>query len=295
MIRANWLNWPWAFTSAFLFGGGLIAMSESKERRFWGGVALAWALTVSGLSMRNGTLVDPVQEKIGVELAVNVAKHAAAGHTELVLHDLESKLGKKEKERDADKARYSDAKKNRPAAMAASGAAVRAAERERDSARDAWLQARSDWQAVKHSDPSRWKAEALVFLLSTLVNGSASIFIGKYLGSRDAPHNEALHAVRARRRLRHSVKALARSRKGQEGRARLILARLRAAYMTKLEASGRLSATEIKTMTERAFGKTAEDAGAIVETAVTGYREAIRPRWRGGWWGSERARPAARG
>ena len=62
MIRADALNWPLAFTGSFLFGGGLIAMSETdKQRQFWGRVGLAWALTVSSLAATNRTIVDPLQ------------------------------------------------------------------------------------------------------------------------------------------------------------------------------------------------------------------------------------------
>jgi hypothetical protein len=57
-------------------------------------------------------------------------------------------------------------------------------------------------------------------------------------------------------------------RKGQESRARQILASMRAAYMTQLERSGRFSPTQIKTMTEKAFGKTVPDTQEIVERAV---------------------------
>jgi hypothetical protein len=209
------------------------------------------------------------------------------------LQDLEAKLEKKEAGLAVDKARYSEGKRNLPAAMEASTAAARAVEGERDTARNTWLDARDGWLAAKKTDPSRWKAEAVVFILSTIISGSSSWFVGKFLGSRDAPHIEALQAIRARRRLRHSVKALTKSRKGQEGRARIILARFRAAYMAQLESSGRFSPAQVRTMTEKAFGRTSEDAGAIIDTAVAGFRDAIRPDWRSGWH-PRRARPVAR-
>ena len=75
--------------------------------------------------------------------------------------------------------------------------------------------------------------------------------------------------------MRHSAQRLTK-RKGQEGRARVIMASMRAEYMRQLEQSGRLSQTKIKAMVEAAFGKTRDEAQEIVEGAVASFRGEVK-------------------
>jgi RNase P protein component len=296
MIRADSLNWPLAFTSSFLFGGGLIALAETdKQRQFWGRVGLAWALSVSVLSASNPSLVNPMQDRLGVVLESSAAARNRAELAKARFEDLEKKLTARSAAVARDTESYTKARRNRPAALSASRNAESATEASRDAARDAALRAGQEWAAAQKSDPSRYMAMALVFVLSATITGAGQWFIGNYLGTRLGQHQEAVKRDRARRRMRHNARNLTR-RKGQESRARQILATMRATYMTQLERSGRFSAAKIKTMTEKAFGKTAEDAQAIVDRAVDGYRQSVRPAWRAWVWrGNSGRSPGAKG
>jgi hypothetical protein len=279
MIRADAVNWPLAFTSSFLFGGGLIAQAPTeKQRQFWGRVGLAWALTIAGLSVTNKSLVGPLQDRLGVFLQETADLRDEAASKRALFQDLERKLADKIAAAAQDKAAYLGAKKNRPSVMAESGQAVTAAEAQRDAARDAALSAEQRSEAAKKADPSHQVAMAMVFVLSATITGAGQWFVGNYLNSRPGVHREALQAARARRRMRHSAQRLTK-RKGQEGGARVIMASMRAEYMRQLEQSGRLSQAKIKAMVEAAFGKTRDETLEIVEGAVASFRgEAKRGR-----------------
>ncbi len=276
MIRADAVNWPLAFTSSFLFGGGLIALAPTeKQRQFWGRVGLAWALTVAGLSVTNKSLVGPLQDRLGVFLQETADVRDEAARKQALFKDLERKLADKYAAAAQDKAAYLGAKKNRPAVMAESGQAATAAETQRDAARDTALSAEQRSEAAKKADPSHHVAMAMVFVLSATITGAGQWFVGNYLNSRPGVHREALQAARTRRRMRHSAQRLTK-RKGQEGRARVIMASMRAEYMRQLEQSGRLSQAKIKAMVDAAFGKTRDEAREIVEGAVASFRGEVK-------------------
>ena len=276
MIRADALNWPLAFTSSFLFGGGLIALAPTeKQRQFWGRVGLAWALTVAGLSVTNKSMVGPLQDRLGVFLQQTADLRDEAARKRALFADLERKLADKNAAAAQDKAAYLGAKRNRPAVMAESGQAVAATEAQRDAARDAALSAEQRSEAAKKADPSHHAAMAMVFVLSATITGAGQWFVGNYLNSRLGVHKASLKEARSRRRMRLSARRLTK-RRGQEGRARVIMASMRAEYIRQLEQSGRLSPTKIKAMVETAFGKTREDAMEIVEGAVDSFRGDVK-------------------
>ena len=197
-------------------------------------------------------------------------------------NDLDGKLAKKGQAAERERERYAQARRNRPDAMKETGSAEAAAERVRDAARDDYLTADQRWQAAEIADPSRALAQAAAFVLSAVITGAGQWFIGNYLNSRLAAHEASLKAARARRRMRHSAKRLTR-RKGQESRARLIMASMRAEYLARLEQAG-LSAGRVKAMAEKAFGKTEADADGIVRAAVGGFREELRRDGSRGWF-----------
>ena len=137
MIRADALNWPLAFTGSFLFGGGLIAMSETdKQRQFWGRVGLAWALTVSSLAATNRTIFDPLQGRIGVFSESAASLRDEPDLLKAKFNDLDAKLAKKGQAAARERERYAQARRSRPEAMKETGSAEAAAERVRDAARD---------------------------------------------------------------------------------------------------------------------------------------------------------------
>lgn len=290
MIRANILNWPLAFTSSVLFGGGLLALAKTdKQREFWGRVGLGFALTVSGMSITNRALVDPLQDKIGVVVQDNadLRNHAAALQAEFV--DLEKKLAGKNLAAAQAQAGYLAAKRDRPAVMQGSGKAAEAAEAERDAARRSAFTAQQKWDAAKKSDPSRYAAMAMVFVLSGTITGAGQWFIGNYLNSRLGVHEEALKGARARRRMRRSAQRLT-GRAAQTDRAQTLMALMRAEYWRHLEQSGRLSRDAVRARVEKAFGKTETELQAIVSEAVRRFRGEWN--W-GGWFQGRRAPPGA--
>lgn len=278
MIEANILNWPLAFTSSVLFGGGLIALAPTeKQRQFWGRVGLGFALAVSGMSVTSRALVDPLQAKLGVALPETAGLRAKAAALQAEFADLDRKLAGKNAAAAQDKAAYLGARRNRPAVMRASGKAAERAEARRDTARRAAFTAQQEWEAAKKSDPSHYAAMALVFVLCATITGAGQWFIGSYLNSRLGVHEEALKGARARRRMRSSAKRLT-TRGGQKDRAQTLLALMRAEYWRQLEQSGQLSREAVKVRVEKAFGKTPADSQAIVTEAVR--------RFRGDWnWG----------
>ena len=191
MIRANAVNWPLAFTSSFLFGGGLIALAPTeKQRQFWGRVGLGFALTVAGLSATNRSLVDPLRERIGTFLFSQTTAdlRADAAWKQAAFEDLEKKRAEKNAAAAQDKAAYLGAKKNRPAVMDASGQAAAATEAQRDAARAAAFAAKQKSDAAEKADPANYAAAALAFVLAGTITGAGQWFIGNYLNSRIGVH-----------------------------------------------------------------------------------------------------------
>ncbi len=280
MIKANALNWPLAFTSSFLFGGGLIALAPTeKQRQFWGRVGLGFALTVAGLSATNRSLVDPLRERIGTFLypEATAGLRADAARKQAAFKDLEAKLAAKRAAAAQDRTAYLSARRNRPAVMRASGKAAEATEAQRDAAREAAFAAKQKSEAAERAGPANYAAAALAFVLAGTITGAGQWFIGNYLNSRIGVHQEALQAARTRRRMWRRAKRLT-GRDAQTDRAQMLLAMMRAEYWRRLEQSGRLPRGEVKARVERAFGKTAAESQAIVTEAVR--------RFRGGWnWG----------
>ena len=292
MIRANAVNWPLAFTSSFLFGGGLIALAPTeKQRQFWGRVGLGFALTVAGLSATNRSLVDPLRERIGTFLFSQTTAdlRAEAAWKQAAFEDLERKRAEKNAAAAQDKAAYLGAKKNRPAVMDASGQAAAATEAQRDAARAAAFAAKQKSDAAEKADPANYAAAALAFVLAGTITGAGQWFIGNYLNSRLGVHQEALQAARTRRRMWQSARRLT-GRAAQTDRAQTLLALMRAEYMRQLEQSGRLSREAVKARVEKAFGKTAAESQAIVTEAVRRFRGDWN--W-GGWFQGRRSPPGA--
>jgi hypothetical protein len=282
MIFADWLNWPLAFASAFLFGGGLLALAKDEEKPFWNRVAVAWVMTVSILAVKNETLVDPVQDKFGVERQVAIDARDAMLRARALLSDLDQELGRKRASLERDKERYSAAKKDRPSAMLTSAEALKTAEAARKAAFGASSEATRTWDLVKTSDPSHWKAEIVVFFLTLFLNGAGTLYIAKYWNSRDEAHKEALGSSQRRWRLRHESASFRDSGKSQEARAFKLVAQMRAAYAGSLERRA-LAADEIQAQLAESFGVSDEETAALVKQATRGFRDSLHPE-RESWW-----------
>ena len=287
MIHADYWNWPLAFTSSVLFGGGLIALAPTdKQRQFWGRVGLGFALTVSGMSVMNKGLVDPLQAKLGVFLEESGKTRDNAAALQAEFADLEQKLAGKTAAAEKAQAAYLGAKRDRPAAMQESGKAAEATQARRDAARLAAFAAQQKWETAKNSDPSRYAAMAMVFVLAATITGAGQWFIGNYLNSRIGVHEEALKGARVRRRMWRSAKRLT-GRAAQKDRAQTLMALMRAEYWRQLEQPGRLSRDAVRARVEKAFGKTPAESQAIVTEAVRRFRG----EWNWGGW-LRRAPPA---
>ena len=175
MIRADAVNWPLAFTSSFLFGGGLIALAPTeKQRQFWGRVGLAWALTVAGLSVTNKSLVRAATGPAR-GLSAGNRRRARRGRAQAgAVQGFGEEACGQIRRRRAGQGGLSRREKEPAAVMAESGQAATAAEAQRDAARDTALSAEQRSEAAKKADPSHHAAMATAFVLSATITGLGS-------------------------------------------------------------------------------------------------------------------------
>jgi hypothetical protein len=264
---------PLAGVGSFLIGGGLLPMAETdKERRRIVGVAVAWALAVSGLSAKNERLAEPAQGLFALEEKASKAQaRALSGQLGLlsIERDLRYARDEQTKSRDA----YLNARKNRPAVLDKAAGDVKALARDEKAARENWVDAENAKHQAMKSDPSRLYAEGVVFVICSILNAAGPVFIGQYLSRVERDHSSALGRARRRRHVERKARALRRSESAQKQKARVMLTAMRSYYTDALLKTGRFTETEAEKMVNSAFG----NAGAIVKEAVKGFRSSIRP------------------
>jgi hypothetical protein len=225
---------------------------------------------VSSLSARNPQLAEPAQNFFQMQEATVKARERAAT-AKLNLTAAEERLHAVRDDKAKAEHAYLGAKKNRPLVLEKSDAQLKDAERQRETASAAWVEADSARAQAMKSDPSRLYGEAVIFVLCGILNVMGPVFIGKYLERTQGVHADALKAARERRRLYKRTRAFRKSRKTQEAKAQVLLAAMRSHYAAVLRQTSRHSNSDIERMTTAAFG----EANTIVTKAVEGFRDGI--------------------
>ena len=122
------------------------------------------------------------------------------------------------------------------------------------------------------SDRSLYFAQAVVFLISSMVNAAGPVFIGKYLSRVAGDHEGALKKARKSRFATAKTRLLG-TESGQRQKARLMLAAMRGVYASELRRAG-AGDDEIKKRIDLAF----RNGETVVSRAVGELSASIRPK-----------------
>lgn len=120
------------------------------------------------------------------------------------------------------------------------------------------MEAAEQRKATAHrADRSLYFAQAVVFLISSMVNAAGPVFIGKYLSRVTGDHEGAMKKARKSRFASAKTRLLG-TESGQRQKARLMLAAMRGFYAGELRHAG-VAEDEIKRRIDLAFrnGETA--------------------------------------
>lgn len=274
---------PLAGVGSLLLGGGLMPLAKPGwERRVVFGMAVAWALAVSSLSARNPQLAEPAQSFFQMQETTIKARERAVT-ARLNLKAANDRLANARKDKTKAGEAYLGAKRNRPRVLRRAEAQLKRAEQAQTKASAAWVEADSASAEAMKTDPSRGYAEAVIFVLTSVLNMMGPFFIGKFLERAEGAHANALGAAREKRRLKKRTRSLRKSRKTQEAKAQTLLAAMRGHYTAALRQTGRHSEAAIEHMTAAAFG----NSETIVSKAVSGFRDGIKRRRLPKLWGAD--------
>lgn len=263
---------PLAGVGAFLLGGGLLPLLKGKGARAAGlAVAVLWGASVAALTARNPDLAGPMQALMPSYQQID------AGERSTHQQALQQVLAARQRETEAraglaaSKQLELQAKERWQSSVKSSRAALQDAEAQRQQAESAFIPAEARWQALLANHPSRREAEALLFLLTSIMNAVGPLVLGLYFGGRDEAHAAGLDAARRRRKLKTRLKALRSSEAAQRSAADILLAEMKAQYVASLVNERRLSAREAESLAERSFAPLA----AISDRAVAGLRQSL--------------------
>ncbi|MGO9475098.1 MAG: hypothetical protein ACLPWS_17105 [Rhodomicrobium sp.] len=261
---------PVAAFGSLVIGGGLFPLAQTeKEVKHVRNFAIAWGFTVSAL-LATGDMAKSIQDRFpqGQELVdASAAVESAKSRKNLI----DGRLVLARGEKAASGHDYLQAKNNRPAVFNSVVGDVRNLEAEQERATAALNAAEHKKADALGSDRSLYFAQAVVFLISSMVNAAGPVFIGKFLSRATSDHEGAL------KRARKSRFATARGRllgteSGQRQKARVMLAAMRGYYASEMRRSG-LADDEIKRKVDMAF----RNGEMVVGRAVEELSSSIRP------------------
>ena len=262
---------PVAAFGSLVIGGGLLPLAQTaREVKGVRNLAIAWSLTVSAL-LATGDMAKSIQDRFsqGQELVdATAAVQSAKSRKDLIDGRLIFARGEKA----ASGHDYLQAKKNRPAVFNSAVGDVKSLEAEQERATAALDAAERKMVAALGSDRSLYFAQAVVFLISSMVNAAGPVFIGKYLSRAASDHEGALKKAR-RSRFATVRGRLLGTESGQRQKARVMLATMRGFYAGELRQSG-LADDEIKRRVNLAF----RNGEMVVRRAVEELGASIRPK-----------------
>ena len=261
---------PVAAFGSLVIGGGLLPLAQTaKEVKDVRNLAIAWSLTVSAL-LATGDMAKSIQDRFpqGQELVdATAAVQSAKSRKDLI----DGRLSLARGEKAASGHDYLQAKKNRPAVFNSAAGDVKSLEAEQERATAALDAAERKKVAALGSDRSLYFAQAVVFLISSMVNAAGPVFIGKYLSRAASDHEGALKKAR-RSRFATVRGRLLGTESGQRQKARVMLATMRGFYAGELRRSG-VADDEIKRRVNLAF----RNGEMVVRRAVEELGASIRP------------------
>jgi len=261
---------PVAAFGSVVIGGGLLPLAQTrKELRDVRNLAIAWSLTVSAL-LATGDMPKSIQGRFpqGQELVDATAAVAGAQSRKSLIDE---RLASARGEKAASGRDYLQAKKNRPAVFNSATGDVKSLEVDQERAAKALSEAEQRKAIAQGSDRSLYFAQAVVFLISSMVNAAGPVFIGKYLSRVTGDHEGAMKKARGSRFATAKTRLLG-TESGQRQKARLMLAAMRGLYAGEMRRSG-AGDDEIKRRVDLAF----RNGEMVVGRAVGELGASIRP------------------
>lgn len=260
---------PVAAFGSLVIGGGLLPLAQTaREVKGVRNLAIAWSLTVSAL-LATGDMAKSIQGPFpqGQELVnASAAVESAKSRKNLI----DGRLALARGEKAASGHDYLQAKKNRPAVFNSAAGDVKSLEAEQERATAALNAAEHKKADALGSDRSLYFAQAVVFLISSMVNAAGPVFIGKYLSRATSDHEGALKRAR-KSRFATARGTLLGTESGQRQKARVMLAAMRGFYASEMRRSG-LADDEIKRRVDLAFRNGEMVVGRAVEELISSIR-----------------------
>ena len=262
---------PVAAFGSVVIGGGLLPLAQTrKELRDVRNLAIAWSLTVSAL-LATGEMPKSIQGRFpqGQELVDATAAVAGAQSLKSLV---DNRLVLARGEKTASGRDYLQARRNRSAVFNSAAGDVKSLEAEQERAVKALDAAEQKKAVALGSDRSLYFAQAVVFLISSMVNAAGPVFIGKYLSRVAGDHEGAMKKARKNRFATAKTRLLG-TESGQRQKARLMLAAMRGFYACEMRHAG-IGDDEIKKRIDLAF----RNGEAVVGRAVGELGASIRPK-----------------